>query len=52
MEQTISCKICGRPYVFMPYYAGDQSACPKCRTKARKNHKWIPTPKIPPLNIE
>ena len=34
-EQTIKCPICGKPYVFMPFYAGDQSACPECRAKAR-----------------
>ena len=36
-EKTVKCPICGEPYVFMPFYAGDQSACPKCRAKARKS---------------
>jgi hypothetical protein len=34
-EQTIKCPICGEPYVFYMYMAGDQSACPDCRRKAR-----------------
>lgn len=34
-EQTIKCPICGDPFVFHSHYAGDQSACPKCRAKAR-----------------
>lgn len=37
MEQTVKCPICGKPYVFMSYYTGDQSACPKCRLEARKD---------------
>ncbi len=37
MEKTIKCNICGKPYVFHPYYAGDQSACPKCSEEARKD---------------
>lgn len=37
-QQTISCPICGEPYVFYVYYAGDQSACPECRAKARKKN--------------
>jgi len=41
MSKTVKCPICGRPYVFYPYYAGDQSACPKCRREARGNPpKW------------
>jgi ribosomal protein S27E len=47
-EQTVKCPICGEPYVFYSHYAGDQSACPACRTKARgritptdkTNGKW------------
>ena len=40
-EKTVKCPICGKPYVFMPYYAGDQSACPKCREEAKKHlPKW------------
>lgn len=33
-EQTIKCGICGKPYVVYAFYAGDQSACGECRTKA------------------
>ena len=36
-EQTVRCPICGEPYVFYAYSAADQSACPKCITKAREN---------------
>ncbi len=36
MEQTVKCKICGRPYVVMDMYAGDQSACGTCLKEARK----------------
>ncbi len=36
-EQTVKCPICGEPYKFYPFYAGDQSACPKCRGKAEQN---------------
>ena len=36
-ERTVKCPICGKPYVFYPYYSGDQSACPKCREEARQN---------------
>ena len=32
-EKTVKCPICGKPYVFMAYYAGDQPACPKCRAE-------------------
>lgn len=38
-EQTVKCNICGKPYVFMSHYAGDQSACPKCKAEARKG-QW------------
>ncbi len=38
-EKTIKCSVCGDPYVFYAYYVGDQSACPKCREKARDNKK-------------
>ena len=33
-EQTVKCKICGKPYKFYMFYAGDQSACPACRREA------------------
>jgi len=40
-EKTVKCPICGEPYVVLPYYVGDQSACPKCRDKAREQSpKW------------
>ncbi len=39
MEQTVKCPICGEPYVFYAFYAGDQSACPSCRQRARDNMK-------------
>ncbi|MFA5048940.1 MAG: hypothetical protein WC516_08005 [Patescibacteria group bacterium] len=38
--KTVKCPICGNPYIIMPYYAGDQSACPKCRKEAKKNMGW------------
>jgi hypothetical protein len=41
MEKTIKCPICGEPYVFYAFYAGDQSACPDCRNKARTPRKKI-----------
>ena len=34
-EQTVKCPICGEPYVVYAFKAGDQSACPECRSKAR-----------------
>lgn len=40
MEQTVKCPICGDPYVFYSHYAGDQSACGKCRAKAREGREW------------
>ncbi len=36
-EQTVKCPICGEPYKVYPFYAGDQSACPKCQAKAVEN---------------
>ncbi len=36
-DKTVKCPICGEPYVFISYCVGDQSACPKCRAKARGN---------------
>ena len=36
MEQTVKCPICGEPYVFYPFFAGDQSACPSCVARARE----------------
>ena len=35
-EQTIRCPICGQAYVFYPFKAGDQTACPDCVWKARR----------------
>lgn len=43
MEKTIACPICGEPYVFYPFFAGDQSACPDCRGKARSGGKTTDT---------
>ena len=36
-EQTVKCPICGSPYKVYMYYAGDQSACPRCRVEAQNN---------------
>jgi hypothetical protein len=32
---TLKCPVCGDPYTVYDMYAGDQSACPACRSKAR-----------------
>ena len=40
-DQTIKCSICNKPYVVYSFYAGDQSACPKCRGEARKPTKKV-----------
>jgi hypothetical protein len=34
-SQTLKCPVCGEPYTVWDMYAGDQSACPACRLKAR-----------------
>lgn len=41
--QTVKCPIRGKPYTFYPNgYAGDQSACPECRSIARsKEYRWL-----------
>lgn len=40
--ETVACPICGNPYTFYPFMAGDQSACPSCREKARATQgKWL-----------
>lgn len=36
-EKTIKCPICGKPYKFYAFYAGDQSVCPKCVAEAEKD---------------
>ena len=36
-ELTVKCPICEKPYKVFPNYAGDQSACPKCRQEAERN---------------
>lgn len=36
MQQTLKCNICDRPYVFYPYSAADQSACPACVAEAQR----------------
>jgi hypothetical protein len=38
-ERTIACPICGEPYVLYPFRSGDQSACGKCKAKAR-GYQW------------
>jgi endogenous inhibitor of DNA gyrase (YacG/DUF329 family) len=40
-ERTIKCPICGRPYKTYPSYAGDQSACPRCRKEAERQEGKI-----------
>jgi len=47
MEQTIRCKICGKPYKVYSHYAGDQSACPECVRQAEVN-SWPIKQKLPP----
>jgi len=39
-EQTVKCPICGKPYVTFAHYAGDQSACPSCRSEARGGNDY------------
>ena len=40
-EQTVKCPICGEPYTFYAFSAGDQSACPTCIAKAKaKRGEW------------
>ncbi len=36
MDETVKCRICGKPYKFFVFYAGDQSACPDCRSAAKR----------------
>lgn len=45
-ERTVKCGICGEPYKIYSMYAGDQSACPDCRTKAedRMKKRYQPWP--------
>ena len=39
--RTEKCPICGEPYTTYMFMAGDQSACPQCRAKAKKKEgKW------------
>ena len=38
--KTIKCPICGKPYIFYPFFEGDQSVCPECSDEAKK---WTPT---------
>lgn len=52
MYQTIACRICGKPYVFYAFYAGDQSACPSCRAAAQAEVKTVVSPAIPALKPE
>ena len=42
-ERTVKCPICGEPYKFYAYHAGDQSACPACIAKAERKrgpYQW------------
>jgi endogenous inhibitor of DNA gyrase (YacG/DUF329 family) len=41
-KRTVKCPICGKPYKVYAFYAGDQSACPKCRTEAaaQETKEW------------
>lgn len=41
-EQIVKCRVCGEPYVFFSHYAGDESACPECHAKARRQHAGYP----------
>jgi hypothetical protein len=36
-EMTVSCPVCGSPYVVYLSHTGDQTACPMCRQEARIN---------------
>ena len=36
-EQTVQCPICKQPYKTYDFFAGDQSACPSCVNKAKRN---------------
>ncbi len=38
--QTVQCPICKEPYQTYMYYAGDQSACPRCIAKAKKKSDY------------
>jgi recombinational DNA repair protein (RecF pathway) len=35
-QQTVKCRICGKPYHVYMYYSGDQSACPSCIQQAEE----------------
>ncbi len=37
--KTIKCPVCGEPYKFYAFKAGDQSACPECVAKAEDGEK-------------
>jgi endogenous inhibitor of DNA gyrase (YacG/DUF329 family) len=43
-EQTVKCPVCGRPYKFYAFMAGDQSACPACVKAAESAVKAPDTP--------
>lgn len=45
-ELTVKCPICGAPYKAYSHYAGDQSACPDCRARARG--RTVVTPSTSP----
>jgi len=47
-ERTVACPICTRAYKVYSMYAGDQSACPKCRAEAEEAvRKQAPHPHHP-----
>lgn len=43
-NQTVRCRLCGKPYTFYAFYAGDQSACPSCRAAAQVEIETVATP--------
>lgn len=38
--EVVKCPICGEPYKVYPFYAGEQSACPKCRVESKPNIEY------------
>lgn len=40
-EMTVKCPICNEPYVVYENAVEDQSACPRCRDRARRNMRGI-----------
>lgn len=48
LDRTMRCPICGMPYVFYSFYAGDQSACRRCKTLARQDESELRPPWFEP----